>query len=239
MTDKKNDPNWAIAEPVLFDIWKFAFETASFEDKVVAYIVAILANVIGFVASLLFRSLLIASLFFICYLLSRQTFSYIIKSVLPTLPIFDTITIRSGTYPDFWIYQLLGYILLIKTTLYIFGKNLSAFLKHSLLTLKGFRNRSYFKVLAQNYAELNVYGFICMFVHQNIFREAHRLEWDKIIGQYWHEYWQVQPDQNDLVALIAAYLRGENRRLWLTRSPKPGEPNYLDWANKSGRWRGR
>ena len=121
----ENNPNWQIAEPILLDIWADGIPKSKYRLLHLANLMSWSFAAPLFLGGVVLRSSLVVSFLFICYV--------IFPNILTTS--FDLIFSGKQMDSDFWAYQLLGYVIIIKSTLFIFGDGLKDFITQSIICL--------------------------------------------------------------------------------------------------------
>ena len=180
----ENNPHWLIAEPILFNIWADGILKSKFRNLHGVNLIGWLISVPPFLGGLVLRASFVASFLFICYLIFPQTLTMS----------FDLIFSGNQMGSDLWVYQLLGYVIIIKSTLLIFGDNFKDFIVESILCLlffltnmlplrylaKGLKKESY---VAQLIAKKPLMGMLVVqFV--GAMPSDSISQWDKVFNLY-------------------------------------------------------
>lgn len=124
------NPVWQIVEPVILKTWADGMRGASYSQLYLIHIMGLLVSTGIFLGSLILRLLLIALILLMGYALFEQPLSLAFDAVFPSTGFNLTMNVdRNGLWP----YQLLGYVILIKCVLFVFGKNLTDWVQDTVL----------------------------------------------------------------------------------------------------------
>lgn len=189
----EENPNWVIAEPILLKIWADGILKASLRRLQYIQILSWIVSVIFFLGGFALRLSLVGLILLGGYWLFPQTFLMALDLV------FSSVEIGGVEYARFsksylWLYELLGYVIVIKAVIFLLGGGFVTFVKDSCLYFlliltnmfplkiiaKGLQRGDYF---AQLIAKTSFMG---MNMAQSI-RAAplnERSQWDRVLGLY-------------------------------------------------------
>ena len=128
----ENNPIWQLAEPVILKTWAEGMTKASYPELYLIHFMALLISTGMFLGGFILRILVVAFILFVGYIIFEQTLALAFTSIFPSI-VLDTTTNRNVAEGSLWFYQLLGYVILIKSVLFIFGKNFTGWVQDSLL----------------------------------------------------------------------------------------------------------
>lgn len=189
----ENNPNWVIAEPMLFEIWaEGILKTASKELQFVN-ILALAVEISMFLGSMALRIAVVALIIFLGYSLFPQTLSLSFDLVFSGAEI-TRIQYNHLNSNILWMYELLGYVILIKSVMFLLGKTFTEFVINSCSYLimmltnmiplrfiaRGMQKERYFaQILAKT-------TFMGTYIVQTIAATSPEVQnqWDKIINLY-------------------------------------------------------
>lgn len=125
------NPVWQLAEPVILRIWAEGMCKASYSELYLIHCMALLMSTLMFLGGLILRLLVVASVLFVGYVTFEHTLALALTAVFPSIELETT----KSSVPEraLWLYQLLGYIILIKGTIFVFGKNFTDWVSDSVL----------------------------------------------------------------------------------------------------------
>lgn len=124
------NPVWQIVEPVILKTWADGMRCASYSQLYLIHIMGLLVSTGMFLGSLILRLLLVALVLLMGYALFEQPLSLAFDAVFPSTGFNLTMNFDRSSL---WPYQLLGYVILIKSVLFVFGKNLTDWVQDTVL----------------------------------------------------------------------------------------------------------
>lgn len=128
----ENNPIWQLAEPVILKTWAEGMSKASYAELYLIHFMALLISTGMFLGGFILRILIVASILFVGYIIFEQTLVLAFTAIFPSIAL-DATTNRNVAEGSLWFYQLIGYVILIKSVLFIFGKNFTDWVQDSLL----------------------------------------------------------------------------------------------------------
>ena len=128
----ENNPIWQLAEPVILKIWAEGMRKASYSELYLIHCMALLMSTIMFLGGLILRLVIVAFVLFLGYAIFEQTLALAFTAVFPSIDLGTTIN-SNVAESSLWFYQLLGYVILIKSVIFIFGKNFTSWVNDSVL----------------------------------------------------------------------------------------------------------
>ena len=178
------NPYWLMVEPILFDIWADGIQKTKTGQLQGINVFSWVIGISKFLGEIILKLAFLASILFICYSIFPETLS---KS-------FDLIFSRKYMGSDLWPYQLLGYVIIVLSALFIFGSYFKEFVFDSCLTLfllltnmlplrylaKGLKKESY---VAQLIAKFPFMGVHIVTYAIGMHRDSMN-QWDKVFDLY-------------------------------------------------------
>lgn len=130
----ESNPVWQIVEPVILKIWSEGMRKASYSQLYLIHFMALLLSTIMFLGGFFLRILIIGSILLLGYALFEEFLTLTFSAVFPS---FETnISLMTNvTQNTLWIYKLLGYGIIIKIIIFVFGKNFTNWLRDTSLYL--------------------------------------------------------------------------------------------------------
>lgn len=128
----ENNPVWQLAEPVILKTWAEGMCKASYSELYLIHCMALVMSTIMFLGGLTLRLVVVAFVLFAGYAIFEQTLALAFTAVFPSIE-FVTTRQSNITEGSFWLYRLLGYVILIKSIIFIFGKNFTSWIIDSAL----------------------------------------------------------------------------------------------------------
>lgn len=126
----ESNPIWQIVEPVILKIWANGIRKASYSQLYLIHFIALLLSSVTFLGGLCLRVFVVASILFLGYSFFEESLILAFSAVFTSTGIEVSIS-----KSELWIYELLGYVILIKGVIIIFGKNFTGWAKDTLLYL--------------------------------------------------------------------------------------------------------
>ncbi|OHV78491.1 hypothetical protein [Ensifer sp. LCM 4579] len=186
----ESNPYWVLVEPILLRIWADGIAKTSSLSLQMANGLALIVNVIGFATGVILRLAAAGALIFAAYLLFPQTVEIALGSVLSV----PYTVAAPASVASLWTYELLGYVIVVTSIVFVLGGSLSGFIGELLLYLLfaithmvplrllavGLRNENYW---AQAIAKTSFMG---MYLVQSVavFPDEARAEWDRVFDLY-------------------------------------------------------
>jgi len=184
----ESNPSWLIAEPVLFDIWAAGILKTSSGKLQLVNALSFFTSAFFFAGGMALKIAAVITTLFLGYLCFPQTLLASLDAVFSGLNISDGDF--NGNRP--WLYELLGYIIVIKSVLFLLGKGFANFIGETCFQLllaltnmmplrliaKGLQKENY---VAQLIAKTSFMG---MFLSQTIAVTPNSEQWDKVFDLY-------------------------------------------------------
>ena len=123
-----------MAEPIILKTWADGMRKASYSQLYLIHFMALLLSTGMFLGGLVLRLLVVASILLLGYALFEQSFTLTFNVVFPSIGL-DAAIASNVDESTLWIYRLLAYVILIKSVIFIFGKNFTGWLRDSALYL--------------------------------------------------------------------------------------------------------
>ncbi len=123
-----------MVEPILFKIWAEGMLRASYSQLYTVHFMALLVNTGMFLGGFVLRALLTGSILFLGYTIFEEPLTLAFIAVFPSFEMKTAIMTHINE-SNFWVYKLLGYVILIKSVLFIFGDNFKVLLQETTLYL--------------------------------------------------------------------------------------------------------
>jgi len=187
----ETNPVWLTVEPVILKTWADGMRNASFSQLYLVHFMGLLVGTGMFLVGFILRLLVVALILIIGYTFFEQSLRLAFDAVFPSNGLNLTIDIDKN-----WLlfYQILGYVILIKSVIFVFGNNFTDWVQDTLLYLlmmvtgmiplqwiaRGILNENYF---AQLFAKTS---FMSMLIAQTIAAAPaeSRNKYDKIYDLY-------------------------------------------------------
>jgi len=118
----ESNPIWQIVEPVILKTWADGIRKASYPRLYLIHFSALLLSTVMFLGGSILRVLLISSILFLGYAVFEDSLTVAFCAVFPSYEI-NTIIMNNVNESSLWVYNLLGYVILIKSVIFVFGKN--------------------------------------------------------------------------------------------------------------------
>ena len=190
---EESNPVWQIVEPVILKIWADGMCKASYPQLYLIHFMALLLASVMFLGGFLLRALLVGTILLLGYAVFEESLTLAFSTVFSSFGI-DTTIMNNVDDSSLWIYQILGYVILIKSVIFVFGKNFTDGVQDIALYLlmmvtgmiplkwiaRGLTKENYFAQLAAKTR------FMGMHMAQTISAAPHEIEQqhDKIIDLY-------------------------------------------------------
>ena len=190
---EESNPVWQIVEPVILKIWADGMCKASYSHLYLIHFMALLLASFMFLGGFLLRALLVGTILLLGYAVFEESLTLAFSTVFSSFGI-DTTIMNNVDESSLWIYQILGYVILIKSVIFVFGKNFTDGVQDIALYLlmmvtgmiplkwiaRGLTKENYFAQLAAKTR------FMGMHMAQTISAAPHEIEQqhDKIIDLY-------------------------------------------------------
>lgn len=129
-----NNPIWQLVEPVILKTWAEGMYKASYPKLYIIHFMALLLALVTFLGGFVLRILLVGAILFLGYTVFEESLTLAFSAIFPAIDIDITI-MNNGGKSSLWAYHLLGYIILIKSVIYIFGKNFTEWFQDTALYL--------------------------------------------------------------------------------------------------------
>lgn len=126
----ETNPVWQIAEPVILKIWAEGMRGASYPQLYFIHSMGLLVSTGMFLGGFILRLLVVAIILLMGYTFFSESLSLAFEAVFPSAGL--NITINTGEQ-NLWLYQLLGYVILIKSVLFVLGRNFTSWAQDTLL----------------------------------------------------------------------------------------------------------
>ena len=117
----ENNPIWQMVEPVLFNTWAKGMLETSLAKLYVMHFVALIVGTVFFLFGFVGRLGIIAIVLMAFYAIFPVSFSLSLTAIFPTVDLGLGADIDTDSM---LLYQLLGYVVLIRCVLFLFGKSL-------------------------------------------------------------------------------------------------------------------
>ncbi len=118
----ENNPIWQIVEPLILKTWADGMRKASYPKLYLIHFIALLLSTVMFLGGFILRVLLIGSILFLGYAVFEESLTLAFSAVFTSFEINTTI-MNNINESGLWVYNLLGYVILIPSVLFVFGKN--------------------------------------------------------------------------------------------------------------------
>lgn len=208
----ENNPIWQLVEPVILKTWAEGMCKASYPRLYQIHFMALLLSTVMFLGGFVLRILLVGSILFLGYAVFEEYSTLAFSAVFSSFGM-DTNIMNNVDESSLWIYQVLGYVILIKSVIFVFGRDLSDWVRDTALYLlmmvtgmiplkwiaRGLIKESYFAQLAAKTSFMGMHMAQTISAAQPEIVQQH----DKIIDLY-----QKSNDENarkQLEELCATY----------------------------------
>jgi hypothetical protein len=124
----ESNPIWQIVEPVILKIWADGMSKASYFQLYLIHFMALLLSTVVFFGSFVLRVLLIGFILFLGYAVFEESLSLAFFAVFPSFEMNTTI-MANVNESTLWVYKLLGYVILIKSVIFVFGNNFTDWMR--------------------------------------------------------------------------------------------------------------
>jgi hypothetical protein len=128
----ESNPIWQIVEPVVLKIWADGMRKAAYSQLYLIHFMALLQSTVMFLGGFVLRVLLIGFILFLGYAIFEESLTLAFSAVFPSFETTTTI-ITNVNENTLWLYRLLGYVILIKSVIFVCGKNLTNWIQDTLL----------------------------------------------------------------------------------------------------------
>ncbi|RJT32636.1 hypothetical protein D3227_26855 [Mesorhizobium waimense] len=184
----ESNPYWVLVEPILLRIWAEGIAKTSSLSLHMVNGVALITHVIFFAIGVILRLAAVGALLFAGYALFPQTLEIALGSVFSAPYTASPLASVASS----WIYELLGYVLIVTSIMFVIGGSFFGFLGELLLYLLfavthmaplrllavGLRNENYW---AQSIAKTSFMG---MYLVQSVGAFPDGAEWDRVFDLY-------------------------------------------------------
>jgi hypothetical protein len=126
----ETNPVWQIVEPVILKTWAEGMRGASYSQLYLIHLMGLLVSTGMFLGGLILRLLLVALILLMGYALFEQPLSLAFDAVFPSTGFNLTMNVDGNSL---WLYQFLGYVILIKSVLFVFGRNFTDWVQDTAL----------------------------------------------------------------------------------------------------------
>ncbi len=130
----ESNPIWQLVEPVILKIWSDGMCKASYSQLYLIHFMALLLSTVMFLGGFVLRILLVGVLLFLGYVVFEESLTLVFSAVFPSFGM-DTTIMNNVDESSLWVYQLLGFVILIKSVIFVFGKNFTDWVKDTALYL--------------------------------------------------------------------------------------------------------
>lgn len=130
----ESNPMWQLAEPAILKTWAEGMAKASIPDLYLTHVMALFMSSIMFLGGFILRLLVVGVTLLIGYVLFEQTLSLAASAVIPGIETGGA-AVRDLGEGKQWPYQMLGYVIIIKATIFVFGSNFTSWLSDCSLYL--------------------------------------------------------------------------------------------------------
>jgi hypothetical protein len=128
----ENNPIWQLAEPVILKTWADGMCKASYPQLYLIHLMALLVSTGIFLGGFVLRLLVVSSILFLGYTIFEQSLNLAFSAIFPSIGI-DAATNGNAGEANLLLYQLLGYVILIKSVIFVFGENFTDWIKDTVL----------------------------------------------------------------------------------------------------------
>ncbi|MBW1796214.1 MAG: hypothetical protein JRI94_11975 [Deltaproteobacteria bacterium] len=130
----ENNPIWWLVEPVILKTWAEGMCKASYPQLYLIHFMALLLSTVMFLGGFVLRILLVGTILFLGYAVFEESLTLAFSAVFPSFGM-DTTIMNNVDESSLWIYQVLGYVILIKSVIFVFGKNFTDWVQDTALYL--------------------------------------------------------------------------------------------------------
>ena len=130
----ESNPIWQLVEPVILKTWADGMCKASYPQLYIIHFMALLLSTAMFLGGFVLRVLLVGFILLLGYIIFEESLTLAFSGVFPSFGIETTI-MANVDISNLWIYKLLGYVILIKSVLFVFGKNFTDWVQDTTLYL--------------------------------------------------------------------------------------------------------
>ncbi len=130
----ENNPLWQLVEPVILKIWADGMCRASYSRLYQIHCMALLLSTVMFLGGFVLRLLVVAAILLLGYAVFEESLTLAFSAVFPSFGMDAVIESNVGE-SNLWIYKLLGYVILIKSVIFVFGKNFTEWVQDTMLYL--------------------------------------------------------------------------------------------------------
>nr|WMC95681.1 hypothetical protein RAR13_20210 [Aminobacter aminovorans] len=213
----ESNPYWVLVEPILLRIWADGIAKTSSLSLQLANGLSLTMHIILFAIGVILRLAAVGALLLVMYLLFPQTVETALGSVL-SAP-YTVAAPASGALS--WVIELLGYVIVVSSIVFVLGAKLFGFLGELLLYLvfavthmaplrllaAGLRSENYW---AQTIAKTSFMG---MYLVQSVgvFPDNARAEWDRVFDLYLKSNTPHGREQLEMLADEWSEKRGKQR----------------------------
>ncbi|MBW2324248.1 MAG: hypothetical protein JRF41_12170 [Deltaproteobacteria bacterium] len=129
-----NNPIWQLVEPVILKTWADGMCKASYPHLYQIHFVALLIATVDFLGRFFLRIILVGAILLLGYAVFEESLTLAFSAIFPSFGIDTNIMSNSDT-SSLWIYHVLGYVILIKSVIFVFGKNFTDWVQDTALYL--------------------------------------------------------------------------------------------------------
>jgi hypothetical protein len=129
-----SNPIWQIVEPVILRTWADGMRNASYPKLYLIHFMALFLSTVMFLGGFVLRLLVAAAILWLGYAVFEEPLILAFSAVFPSFGMDAVIKSNIGE-SNLWIYNLLGYVILIISVVFIFGKNFTDWVRDAALYL--------------------------------------------------------------------------------------------------------
>lgn len=126
----ETNPVWQIAEPVVLKVWAEGMRGASYPQLYLIHLMGLVVSTGMFLGGFILRLLVVAIILLVGYALFEQPLSLAFDAVFPSIGLNLATNVDDS---NLWLYRLLGYVILIKSVIFVFGKNFTDWVQDTVL----------------------------------------------------------------------------------------------------------
>ena len=208
----ESNPYWQLVEPMLLKIWAKGISEASYPKLHSILFFDLLSSTFLFLVGFLLRVSAVAVFLSTGYIFFKDSLLLTFSTVFSSYDIGTSLSI-SVDEEKIWMYKLLGFVILIKSVIFIFGTNFTYLMLDIMMyvlmaitnmlplkwTARGLKKENYF---AQKFAKTSYMGTV---INQTILAAPPEIvrEWDKVSDLYKNS--NNEDERNELERLSATY----------------------------------
>lgn len=130
----EHNPVWQLVEPVILKIWADGMCKASYPQLYLIHFMALFLSTVMFLGGFFLRVLVVASIILLGYAIFEESLTLAFGAVFSSF-VTETTILSNAKESNLWIYEILGYVILIKSVIFVFGKNFTDWVQDSFLYL--------------------------------------------------------------------------------------------------------